>query len=265
MSETQDLVSLSARMAAAVRALETQRADGLFKDPLAAVLAGKEIIAEIEPKVKEYDKEGKPIIAVRTRFFDDFLILHTEKIQQVVILGAGMDTRAFRLPWKPNTHLYELDRREILEYKNSVLGNTPSECSRYSLGVDITELWADLLLAKGYKLEIPTVWLAEGLLYYLNETEVHQLLRVITQLSISGSWFLADIMNSYLVSQRNEPLAQYFKYECDEPEKFFSIYGWDALVVQAGDEGANFGRFTLKFPPREVYGPHYFFVKALLK
>lgn len=89
MTDSQDLVSLSARTMAAIRALETQRPDGLFKDTLAAILAGDEIISQIAPKVQQYEEEGKPIVAVRTRFFDDFLISNVSDIQQVVILGAG--------------------------------------------------------------------------------------------------------------------------------------------------------------------------------
>ncbi|MBW4630929.1 MAG: class I SAM-dependent methyltransferase [Iphinoe sp. HA4291-MV1] len=93
MSQIKDLVSLSSRMAAAVRAIETQRPDGLFKDPdpLAAILAGDDIIAEIAPGAQQYEDKGTPIVPVRTRFFDDFLMSQVAQIRQVVILGAGMD------------------------------------------------------------------------------------------------------------------------------------------------------------------------------
>ncbi len=74
MSEIKDLVSLSSRMMAAVRAIETQRPDGLFKDPLAALLAGEDIIAEITPSAQKYEDKGTPMVIVRTRFFDDFFI-----------------------------------------------------------------------------------------------------------------------------------------------------------------------------------------------
>lgn len=263
--DNQDLVSLSARVMAACRAIETQRPDGLFNDPLAAILAGDEIIAKVAPQAQQNEAQGKPIVVVRTRFFDDFLISKISQIRQIVILGAGMDTRAFRLPLHPSTHLYELDRLEVLHYKESILGDTASKCHRHSLAIDIKESWSDSLVAKGYKIEIPTVWLAEGFLYYLNETELHELLRIITKLSTSGSWFLADIMNSFLVSQSTENLSAHWKYGCDDPETLLSTYNWKASVVQVGDEGANFGRFTYKLPPRDIPNqPHYFFIKAIL-
>ena len=143
MSEIQDLVIRSSRMMAAVRALETKRADGLFKDPLAALLAGDDMIAEIAPSVQQYEDQGKPIVAVRTRFFDDFLMSQIAQIRQVVILGAGMDTIAFRLPWHPNTHLYELNCAEVIQYKESVLRDIQSQCPRYTLGIDLREPWSE--------------------------------------------------------------------------------------------------------------------------
>jgi O-methyltransferase involved in polyketide biosynthesis len=53
MPEIKDPVGLSSRIMAAVRAIETQRPDRLFEDPLAALLAGDEIIAEVIPTAKE--------------------------------------------------------------------------------------------------------------------------------------------------------------------------------------------------------------------
>ena len=103
MSELQDIVARSSQLMAAIRALETKRPDRLFEDPLAARLAGSEIIAQVEPKLKEDEKQGRPYVATRTRFFDDFMVSSAFQIGQVVILGAGMDTRAFRLPLPPET------------------------------------------------------------------------------------------------------------------------------------------------------------------
>lgn len=266
MSEIRDLVSLSSRMTAAVRAIETQRPDGLFKDHLPALLAGEDIIAEITPNAQEYEDNGRPVVIVRTRFFDDFLMSNRcSQIRQVVILGSGMDTRAFRLPWLPNTHIYELDRPEVLQYKTSILGNRETSCHRHLIGVDITQPWADKLIASGYEVEIPSIWLMEGLLYYLNEEKVHETLKIITQLSAPQSCLGADLINSYFVSKNTGELSQHWKYGCDEPEKLLSNYNWEVSVLQAGDEGASYGRFTYKLqPPNILDAPHYFFVTATI-
>ncbi len=264
MPEIKDLVSLSSRMMAAVRAIETQRPDGLFKDPLAALLAGEDMIAEITPNVQKYEDKGTPMVAVRTRFFDDFLVSNLRDIKQIVILGAGMDTRAFRLPLSSETHIYELDRPEVLEYKASVLGDNKSKCHHHLIGIDIKENWSEQLIASGYQVELPCIWLMEGFLYYLSEKEVNELLTTITQLSAQQSLLCADLINSYFVSNSTEALSQKWKYGCDDPEKFLSTYDWQASTIQAGDDEANYGRFTYKFqPPNITNVPHYFLVTAI--
>lgn len=252
MSEIQDLVSRSCQLTAAIRALETKRPDRLFEDPLAARLAGSEMIAQTEPKLKEYDDRGTPIVAVRTRFFDDFMISSTSQIDQIAILGAGMDTRAFRLSWLPETCIYELDRPEVLEKKESILQDIPAKCQRICVAADLGQLWSSQLLAAGFQAEKPTLWLLEGLLYYLSETEVDRLLKTVSELSAIGSRLGADLINFKLIQESSEEVSKYWRYGCDEPEKLFAEYGWQASVVQPGEEGAHFGRFTFQFPPREV-------------
>ncbi|NJR56806.1 MAG: SAM-dependent methyltransferase [Acaryochloris sp. CRU_2_0] len=166
MPKILDGVSRSSLVMAVARAIETERPDGLFKDPLAAKLAGEDTIAEVRPSVQKYEDSGAPITIVRTRFFDDFLQSKGDLIRQVVILGAGMDTRAFRLSWHSDTHLFEIDSPEVIEYKESVLGSTPSHCYRHTIAIDLKELTADLLIVQGYRMDIPTIWLMEGSIYY---------------------------------------------------------------------------------------------------
>lgn len=92
-----DPVSMTARWMAAVRARETARPDRLFDDLLADVMAGPEgvdLMTRMEVGLPE-----NPTIPIRTRFFDDALVrlLDDRGIGQVVVLAAGMDTRAYRL------------------------------------------------------------------------------------------------------------------------------------------------------------------------
>jgi hypothetical protein len=91
----------TAAWTAAVRALETQRPDRLFADPWANALAGETGSAWIRGK----SADSVVPIVLRTRYFDDYLkrINEQENIRQIVLLGAGLDTRAFRLDWQPGT------------------------------------------------------------------------------------------------------------------------------------------------------------------
>ncbi|MBD2338665.1 SAM-dependent methyltransferase [Calothrix sp. FACHB-156] len=264
MSEpTKISVSFTAKVIAAGRAIESQRPNALFSDPLAAKLAGQEAIEAALPKVEEYDKQGRPFLSVRARFFDDFINKHSDNIRQIVILGAGMDTRAFRLNWQPNTHIYEIDQQDVILYKESVLTGINSQCARHTISTDLKEShWTELLIKEGFKTSEPTIWILEGFLYYLNAMAVENLLKNIQVLSAKGSYLCADVINS-LICNGSDEWAKYWQFGCDEPESFFATYGWQASAIQPGEDGASFGRFTYQFPARNVpNAPHIFFVLA---
>ena len=107
-----EFVPFTARMMAALRARETNRCDRLFEDPFAAELAGKEAFERIDQQLTARDQA---YVAVRTRFFDDFL--SAVPIDQVVLLASGLDTRAYRFPWSESINVYELDHPQVLAYK----------------------------------------------------------------------------------------------------------------------------------------------------
>ena len=113
------LLATTASWTAAVRALESQRDDRLFSDPWAQELAGASGLAWMETK----SPESVVPIVLRTRYFDDVLehISRDLGIRQIVLLGAGYDTRAFRLQWPSSTSLFELDSPLVLERKDSIL------------------------------------------------------------------------------------------------------------------------------------------------
>ena len=121
MSEPTKDVALgaTARWTAAVRAMENARPDRLFDDPWAAALAGEEGQAWIAGQTPD---RVVPIV-LRTKFFDDFVqrIVMERQVEQIVLVAAGLDTRAFRLTWPPETHIFELDRPAVLQHKTRVL------------------------------------------------------------------------------------------------------------------------------------------------
>src|SRR5215212_9662049 len=102
-----DPTSMTALWMAAVRARESARPDRLFDDPLAEVLAGAEgfdLMTRMEADLGE-----NPTLVIRPRFFDDALLraVVDRRIGQVVILAAGMDSRAYRLTLPT---VFEVDR-----------------------------------------------------------------------------------------------------------------------------------------------------------
>jgi methyltransferase (TIGR00027 family) len=98
------LLGLTARWTAGVRARESARADHLFEDPWAEVLTGEEGAEWLAQR----PEDSTIPMAIRTRFFDDFLqdVSRRHAIRQVVLMAAGLDTRAFRLDWPDGTCLF---------------------------------------------------------------------------------------------------------------------------------------------------------------
>jgi methyltransferase (TIGR00027 family) len=113
-----------------VRAQESRRADRLFEDPYAEAFL-RAAPGVFEPEQRAARRGGDMAswgiafsahAVIRTRFFDEYLRQASATgIRQVVLLAAGLDTRAFRLPWPAGIHLYELDLPQVLDFKDRVL------------------------------------------------------------------------------------------------------------------------------------------------
>lgn len=159
-------------LVAAIRADESRRPDHLFTDPFADRLAGETGRRLLAEAVAEAGDRPTRQSVVRTRFWDEALLRATRSVRQVVILAAGMDARAFRLPWPDGATVYELDQPEVIAAKAAALAGEQPLCTRVAVGVDLTGDWAEALRANGFDGGQPTVWLAEGLLQYLDEAAV---------------------------------------------------------------------------------------------
>jgi methyltransferase (TIGR00027 family) len=242
-----DFVSFTARMMAAVRAQESDRPDRLFTDPFAAQLAGPEAIAAIHERLAPTDLA---YVTVRTRFFDDFLQSQVSTVSQIVLLAAGMDTRAYRLPWPAETVIFELDQPGVLERKAALLQNSASTCAHHLIAADLTQPWGDRLLAHSFSPDRPSLWLVEGLLMYLTEPDVCRILETLSNLAWPGSRLGLDLISPASVNYA--PYQGYFQWGVEEPEALLAEYGWTAIAHQPGDPAANYGRYTLHLPPRTV-------------
>jgi methyltransferase (TIGR00027 family) len=145
--------------------------------------------------------------AVRTRFFDEFFTAATDSgIRQVAILAAGLDSRAYRLPWPHGTVIYEVDLPSVLSFKAGVfsrLGVAPLATDR-PVACDLRDDWATALHGNGFDGLRPTAWCAEGLLMYLPPDAQDQLFDTITTLSAPRSRLATEYHPDYLdeVSRR---------------------------------------------------------------
>jgi methyltransferase (TIGR00027 family) len=259
-------VALTSLWVAAWRAAESERPDALFHDPFARRLAGPEGFAVLDGARKVAPIEA-PTIPVRTRFFDQRIVAGT----QVVILAAGMDSRAFRLAWPAATRLFEVDQPQVLALKQERLAGALPTCERIVVPVDLADEWPAALSSRGFRSGAPTVWLVEGLLPYLDEPLVRGLLTRLDRLSAPGSLFLGDLIGKALLElPQMRPMLEFveklgapWRFGTDEPEELLEPLGWTLTAHDLGTFAAEVGRWPWPIVPRSVPGvPRSFLVEA---
>jgi methyltransferase (TIGR00027 family) len=189
-------VGATATMVATSRAMASRGPEPLLDDPFAEPLVRAVGLA---PFVRILDGdlslENDPLLnrktrteqmAVRTRFFDDFFTgAAAAGVRQAVILASGLDTRAYRLPWGDGVVVYEIDQPQVIEFKTRTLadlGAAPTAELR-TVAIDLRDDWPSALRAKGFDVNQPTAWSAEGLLPYLPAEAQDRLFDNITALS----------------------------------------------------------------------------------
>lgn len=205
-SDTWDLTSgvgVTATMVAAARALASREPEPLIDDPFAAPLV-RAVGVEFFTRLVDGDLELPAdtaeeraaaqvlteVMAVRTRFFDDFFTDATRVgARQAVILASGLDARAYRLTWPDGTVVYEIDQPEVIAFKTRTLAElgAPPTAPHRPVAVDLRDDWPAALTAAGFDPTVATAWSAEGLLRYLPPDAQDRLFDHITDLSAPGS------------------------------------------------------------------------------
>jgi methyltransferase (TIGR00027 family) len=270
-NDTWDLASsvgATATMVAAQRALAHR--EGLIDDPFAEPLVravGLDFTTRFfngEIDFKELDPELNlrhfaEHMAVRTRFFDKlFTDAAAAGVRQAVILAAGLDARAYRLPWSDDTVVYEVDQPEVIEFKTRTLeglGAKPT-VERRTVSIDLREDWPTALLDNGFDRSQSTAWIAEGLLIYLPPEAQDKLFDNITALSAPGSRVATERVHDMKAfsDERAQRIAEQMKKygsdvdvadliyhgERSHVVEYLSSHGWD-VSSQTMEEayGAN--------------------------
>ncbi|MFD5461603.1 class I SAM-dependent methyltransferase [Kitasatospora sp. NPDC127059] len=250
---------------ARVRALETERADALFRDPLARAFAAAGGLWPGSPPPADEAAHRRRLavsysIVIRTKFLDDLVReASASGVRQVVLLGAGMDSRAFRLDWPEGTRLFEVDTAVPLDFKASVLRQerAVARCERITVPVDLREDWPGALAAAGHDPAAPTVWIAEGLLIYLPEDAVELLLTRIGAQSAAGSR-MGLTLGSRGVLERfgadavpGSAASMWVSEMPDDPVHWLAGHGWEAESHTLRECGAAYGRPISTPPQRE--------------
>jgi methyltransferase (TIGR00027 family) len=172
-SEQKQGVGYTAFFVATVRALETGHERPLFHDPYARLFMRDDVGVAMRSL-----PFFTSIARCRTVWFDDAVRRALDAGRsQVVILGAGFDSRALRLA-RPGASFFEIDQQQVLEIKEERLRAAGLERSASYLGADYTQPGiVESLTACGFDSRRPTLVLWEGNTYYLPPARLRQVLR----------------------------------------------------------------------------------------
>jgi methyltransferase (TIGR00027 family) len=192
-----DIVSRSALGAAFLRAMENQRRGDsrLFADPLARnlltpgyrALFGVTAIPGMKSLLLSRADQPLPGVAGgllgRTCYIDDALTTAlADGLGQIVILGAGLDSRAYRIPGIDQAHVYEIDQPAVIDYKRErlaqILGAVPAHVTLIPLNFDLQRMDSALYSA-GFQPELPAFFIWEGVSQYLIASAVDATLRFV--------------------------------------------------------------------------------------
>ncbi|HTQ17568.1 class I SAM-dependent methyltransferase [Mycobacterium sp.] len=261
-------VGATALFVATARALEAQKPDPLAVDPYAEVfcravggraaevLDGK--VPDHELKTSDFGEYFVNFQGARTRYFDEYFRRAAEGgVRQVVVLAAGLDSRAYRLAWPDGTTIFELDRPQVLDFKREVLAGQGAQprAERREIAVDLREDWPQALRDNGFDAAKPSAWIAEGLLIYLPATAQEQLFAGIDAMAAPGSYVAVedgapldqDEFEAKVEEERADPDQRvFFQLVYNErhapASEWFSQRGWTAVGTPLADYLREVGR-----------------------
>ncbi|MEN6342706.1 MAG: class I SAM-dependent methyltransferase [Methanospirillum sp.] len=250
----------------------------IFFDPLAVhfidprkIAWARDHPAETRAMVEELERTTpgwSNSIRARVRYFDDAAERAArDGVHQMVVLGAGYDTRAYRIDAvKDSVRVFEVDRPAILERKadvlTRVLGATPDHVTAVPLDLEHEDPW-DGMARAGFTADLSTLFVLEGLVMYLPRDAVERLFDGIARHAPADSSLLFDCVPHSLADgtlekegarnilaytvERGEPILSGFAD--GEVEPFLARLGFSGVTVVSSSEygrmyyhGKNAGR-----------------------
>lgn len=214
-------VSDTARWVAWHRARESERADALFKDPLAAKLAGPRTASTPTSKAFAF------AMAVRTvaidRLIGTALSMGTDT---VINLGAGLDTRPYRMSLPKDLRWIEVDFPPLLDYKTQQLRSDPPVCRLERIPADLSrDADRAALFARLGSEARSAVVLTEGLVAYLANDVAAKLSRDLFAVPSFRLW-IQDYRRGRLNRRAERRLEAPLQFDVLDPLAFFGAHGW---------------------------------------
>ena len=217
--------SESALLTAGWREMESSRSDALFHDPLAAGLAGERGL-----RIAKTRPEGAWVVAIRTVLIDGFLhSAISSGIDTVINIGAGLDTRPYRMDLPSSLHWVEGDFPSLIEGKNAQLSTEVPACSIERVGLDLADRDARKeLLDRILRTPTRAMVLTEGVLGALSVDEAAGLADDLRAQTSCESWVI-DYFSPRLLAayQKHQPHPNVpVRFDPPSWESFFTEHGW---------------------------------------
>jgi methyltransferase (TIGR00027 family) len=159
-------------------------------------------------------------VSARVTFFDAAVDQYLAEVSQFVILGAGFDTRAFRLPKQGRVHSFAPKTQALKREMLKKVGIEEAPVTFVAADFE-KEDWLSRLVDAGFDTDKPTLFLWEGVMFFLDREAVEATLRKIASCA-SGSVVAFD----YLTTEVLESQALHWRYAraglraAGEPWKF---------------------------------------------
>jgi methyltransferase (TIGR00027 family) len=246
-------VSATASWMAATRANESRRSDAIFQDPLAALLAGdqgRKIVRSMPRRAMVHWG-----VVARTSAIDRLILdVLDSGVDTVVNLGAGLDTRPYRMPLPASLRWIEFDFPDVVAEKNQLLAEHRPMCRLERVGVDLSDRDARTrALSECATRSTNVLALTEGVISYFTNAEVKHLADDLLAISSIRAW-IQDFDNAgrrpLPVGWEKKLKAAPFQFQVDDWFDFFRAAGWRPLKsVTTLEESERIGRpYPLDFP-----------------
>jgi methyltransferase (TIGR00027 family) len=240
---------------AGYRAQETERADAVFKDPLARKLAGRKGMDMVA--VTPNTRAMAFAMVIRTAAIDRLVMSAVARgVDTVINLGAGLDTRPYRMQLPQTLQWMEVDFPHLIAYKNEQLQAEKPVCKLQRIAADLSireqrlQLFTQLDAAAQKALII-----TEGVVAYLTNDQAAQLSADLYSMPSFQYWILDYTQGKYRMNRERESLQKMvkttpFQFDAENPLAFFGKQGWRVVEdLHLLDEARRIGRsMPFSFP-----------------
>jgi methyltransferase (TIGR00027 family) len=156
----------------------------------------------------------------RTRYIDDTVQEAISKgTRQVVILGAGFDTRPYRLPKMVNVSVFEVDLPSVQNDKKQklqkYLGRLPENVTYLPIDFD-TQTLEEVFAGASFDSSRPAVFIWEGVTQYISKESVRQTLAFIGRSALGSTLLFTYVLKSVIERRSDIPGANHMM---DQVEK----------------------------------------------